>query len=53
LTVDCLYGKVLVGLVLLVAAVHNLGKLFTSGRARRVFLGRAIGGQPALGRAAA
>ena len=36
---------------LLVAAVHNLGKLFTSGRAGRVLLGRAIGSQPALGRA--
>jgi hypothetical protein len=38
---------------LLVAAVHNLGKLFTSGRAGRVLLGRAIGSQLALGRAAA
>ncbi len=38
---------------LLVAAVHNLGKLFTSSRAGRVLLGRAIGSQPALGRAAA
>lgn len=37
----------------LVAAVHNLGKLFTSGQSGRVLLGRAIGSQPALGRAAA
>jgi len=34
---------------LLVAAVHNLGKLFTSGRAGRVLHGRAIGSRPALG----
>ena len=38
---------------LLVAAVHNLGKLFTSGRASRVLAGRAIGSQPALGGALA
>jgi transposase len=38
---------------LLVAAVHNLGKLFTSGRADRVLAGRAARGQPALGEAAA
>jgi transposase len=37
----------------LVAAVHNLGKLFTSGRASRVLAGRAARGQPALGEAAA
>jgi transposase len=34
---------------MLVAAVHNLGKLFTSGRAGRVVPGRAIGSRPALG----
>ena len=34
---------------LLVAAVHNLGKLFTSGQAGQVLLGRAIGSQRALG----
>jgi len=34
---------------MLVAAVHNLGKLFTSGRADRVLPGRAIGSRPALG----
>jgi len=34
---------------MLVAAVHNLGKLFTSGRAGRVLPGRAIGSRPALG----
>jgi len=33
---------------LLVAAVHNLGKLFTSGRAGRVVRGQAIGSRPAL-----
>ena len=33
---------------MLVAAVHNLGKLFTSGRAGRVLPGRAIGSRPAL-----
>ena len=38
---------------LLVAAVHNLGKLFTSGRAGRALLGRAIGSQPTSRRAAA
>jgi transposase len=32
-----------------VAAVHNLGKLFRSGRAGRVLPGRAPGGQAALG----
>jgi hypothetical protein len=32
-----------------VAAVHNLGKLFGSGRAGRVLPGRAIGSRPALG----
>ena len=30
----------------LVAAVHNLGKLFTSGRADRVLGGRVLGGAP-------
>jgi len=34
---------------LLVAAVHNLGKLFTSGHAGQVLPGRAIGSQRALG----
>jgi transposase len=34
---------------MLVAAVHNLGKLFRSGRAGRVLPGRAPGGQAALG----
>jgi transposase len=34
---------------LLVAAVHNLGKLFTSGRAGRVLPGQGIGRRPALG----
>ena len=34
---------------LLVAAVHNLGKLFTSGRAGRVLPGRAFQGRPAPG----
>ncbi len=32
----------------LVAAVHNLGKLFTSGRAGRVLPGRALASQPAI-----
>ena len=32
----------------LVAAVHNLGKLFTSGLAGRVLSGRPIGGRSAL-----
>ena len=36
---------------LLVSAVHNLGKLFTSGRADRVLPGRAIGSGRALGEA--
>jgi transposase len=34
---------------MLVAAVHNLGKLFRSGRADHVLPGRAIGSRPALG----
>lgn len=34
---------------MLVAAVHNLGKLFSSGRAGRVLQGQAIGSRPALG----
>ena len=34
---------------MLVAAVHNLGKLFTSGRADRVLQGQAIGSRPVLG----
>ena len=34
---------------MLVAAVHNLGKLFTSGRAGRVLGGQAIGSRPAVG----
>ena len=34
---------------MLVAAVHNLGKLFSSGRAGRVLAGQAIGSRPALG----
>jgi len=34
---------------MLVAAVHNLGKLFTSGRAGRVLPGQVIGTRPALG----
>jgi hypothetical protein len=38
---------------LLVAAVHNLGKLFGSGRAGRVVPGRAIGSRPAIGGALA
>jgi len=33
---------------LLVAAVHNLGKLFTSGQSGRVLQGRAFGSRPAL-----
>lgn len=33
---------------LLVAAVHNLGKLFTSGRAGRVLPGQVIGTRSAL-----
>ena len=36
---------------LLVSAVHNLGKLFTSGRADRVLQGRAFRSRPALSRA--
>lgn len=36
---------------MLVAAVHNLGKLFTSGRAGRVLPGQAIGSRPAFGAA--
>ena len=38
---------------LLVAAVHNLGKLFRSGRADRVLPGRALRGRRALGGACA
>jgi transposase/IS5 family transposase len=34
---------------MLVAAVHNLGKLFTSGRAGRVLQRQAIGSRPTLG----
>ena len=37
----------------LVAAVHNLGKLFTSGRAGRVISRQAMGSRSALGGASA